>query len=234
MRQPRFSNNPRKPREQFIYIGCSEQFNHVEQDATSYLVPDDGREWWIFHRREYERLKKPKVLYALFRFFGAQDIRKDPIAELRRYDRVFAVDSNSKTIDDQTTVVTTVFEARWSADRQILCSEERICWTYEPETSKPEREGWRRFFDWVTIDDEERGCLFVDSEITLLPKINRGHEPVLDGFFIPKRWQLNYAGSDKADKFPGVKLIRACDEANKRKFQEHARSAKLKQRQRTS
>ncbi|MCX4247752.1 hypothetical protein [Paraliomyxa miuraensis] len=58
-------------------------------------MPDDGRTYHMFHQREHAREQKgPKKIYALFQFFGARDIRKDPLAELDRYAQVFAADTS--------------------------------------------------------------------------------------------------------------------------------------------
>ncbi len=49
-----------KPRDSYIYIGCTEKFHHVGQTDDSFQLPDYGKTYYIFHQREYPREQKPK------------------------------------------------------------------------------------------------------------------------------------------------------------------------------
>lgn len=194
---------PRKPREQYVYIGCEEKFDRILTNEHSFLLPDDGKSYWIFHQREYEReSKKPKTIFALFRFFGARDIRKSPLAELARYDQVFAIDTNSENGSARTAVARL---ARSLEKFDVVATRDFV-----PATAKPEREGWAEFLRRRTPDPSGRRCLVVDSDFGSLARINKREEPVVDGFLLPEGWQLNYAITDKADTILN-KMMRLCD-----------------------
>lgn len=194
---------PRKPREQFIYIGCEEPFDSVGESADSFIMPDDGRTYWIFHQREYPReKKKPKTIYALFQFFGSREIRKSPLAELARYDQVFAVDTNYK----KGRAGTAVARLSRTLDKFDVVHRKQ----FEPTTSNPEREGWAEFLRRRKPAPKQRRCLVVDSDLGVLTRINSREEPVLGDLFLPEGWQINYATADKND-FVLNKMMRLCD-----------------------
>lgn len=207
------ANTPRKPREQYIYIGCEEEkfdINSIRETETSFLVPDDGRTYFLFHQREHAREQKiPKVIYAMFQFFGARDIRKDPLAELDRYAQVYAVDTSYDKGNE--VAATAVSRLTPSREAELVKS-----WRFVRRTSKPEREGWAEFLRRREPAPMRRRCLVVDSELSELMRINRREEPILDDFFLPEGWQLNFA-SDKSADFILNKMIRLCDRESKAK-----------------
>lgn len=165
-------------------------------------MPDDGRTYYVFRQLEHPREKKhPKALYAIFQFFGARDIRKDPTAGLRRYHQVFAADTNSK----EGVAATGVVRLSPSLEVQAFKS-----WKFPPETEKPEREGGAEFLRRRDPAPDRRRCLVVDSDLGALTRINHREEPIVEGFFLPDGWQLHYA-SDKAADFVLNKVITACD-----------------------
>ena len=211
----------RKPRQQYVYVGSPEKFDPREITVTnsSFILPDDGRAYYVFHQREYRRPRKPKVIYALFRFFGSGEIRKDPMDELRRYDRVFAVDTNYPANRPDAPATTSMFEGSWGSGRASLSILQIATMQFVPTTAKPEREGWRAFLEQAVAGTgaaEDRCCLFVDSDLGALSMINSRDEAVVDDFLLPEQWQLNYATSDTNDDFPGVRLMRACENSNQR------------------
>jgi len=87
-------SSTKKPRDSFVYVRSDHNINTIQRTADSFLMPDDGNAYWLFHQRQYDRARKPKVLWALFQFFGSLELRIDPMEELRRYDRTFAIDTN--------------------------------------------------------------------------------------------------------------------------------------------
>lgn len=60
-----------------------------------------------------------------------------------------------------------------------------------------------------------RRCLVVDSDLDVLMRINRREEAIIEDFFLPEGWQLNYA-SDKSADFILNKMIKFCDRESKR------------------
>lgn len=205
------ANTPRKPREQYIYIGCEDgPFDGVQETATSFVVPDDGRTFFLFHQREKAREKKPpKTIYAMFQFFGARDIRKDPLAELDRYASVYAVDTSYVGGND----VAATAVALLTPSREVRLYKS---WQFVPRTSRPEREGWAEFLRGREVAPMQRRCLVVDSELSDLMRINRREEPIVYDFFLPEGWQINYATSDSSD-FILNKMIKLCDRESKAK-----------------
>ncbi len=205
--------NPTKPRESYIYIGSSEPFTqfHYDQNEDSVSLPNDGRTYYLFHQREYPREKKPKIIYALFQFFGSSTIKKDPLEELRKYDRVFAIDTNYNELAVTTVVVGDWPRFKYRLNFRVLSTE-----AFAPMSETPEREAWRSFIETYPHDLSQRYALIVDSELGSLIKINRRETPVFEDFFLPENWQLNYATSDVNDEFVTVRMMKECDSSNRR------------------
>lgn len=202
---------PTKPRDTYIYIGCTEKFDRVNQTVDSFQLPDDGKTYYIFHQREYPRQQKPKVIYALFTFFGTRSIKKDPFDELRQYDRIFAIDTNYRD-----RAVTTAVAAAWSRSKSRLNTKILFTRSFVPTSAMPEREAWKSFIEESDMDTSRKCALIVDSDLGEIGKINAREIPLFQGFVLPKNWQLNYASSDVNDAFPIVQMMRQCDAANRR------------------
>jgi len=202
---------PTNPRDSYIYIGCTEKFDHVGQTDDSFQLPDDGKTYYIFHQREYPREQKPKVIYALFPFFGARSLKKDPLDELRKYDWIFAIDTNYRD-----RAITTAVVAAWSRSKSRLNTKILFTRTFVPISAKPEREAWKSFIEDYDVGQHQRCTLIVDSDLGELGKINAREIPIFGGFVLPETWQLNYASSDVSDAFPIVQMMRQCDAANRR------------------
>jgi len=199
-----------KPREQFVYIGCNQKFDRIGYSADSFVFPGDNKVYYIFHQRQYPRDKKPKIIYALFQFFGAREIRKNPVDELRRYDRVFAIDTNYSE-----TAVSTAVEGVWRAEKRGMDIRLVLSRRFSPTTSKPEREAWAHFVSAANVNSHAKCCLIVDSDLGQLMRINRGELPVSGDLHLPSNWQLNYATSDVNDDFVMVRMLRLCDKHNR-------------------
>lgn len=205
------SFRPTKPRESYVYIGCTEKFDRVNVTDDSFQLPDDGKTYYIFHQREYPREQKPKVIYAFFPFFGARSLKKDPFEELRRYDKIFAIDTNYRD-----RAITTAVVGAWSRSKSRLNTKILFTRTFVPTSAKPEREAWRLFIEERDVEQHQRCTLIVDSDLVELGKINAREIPVFGGYVLPETWQLNYASSDVNDSFPIVQMMRQCDAANRR------------------
>lgn len=202
---------PTKPRDSYIYIGCTEKFDHVGQTDDSFQLPDDGKTYYLFHQREYPRDQKPKVIYALFPFFGARSVKKDPLDELRKYDKIFAIDTNHRDH-----AITTVVGGAWSRSKSRLNTKILFTRAFVPTSAKPEREAWKSFIEESDVSQHQRCTLIVDSELGELARINAREIPIFGEFVLPESWQLNYATSDVNDAFPIVQMMRQCDAANRR------------------
>ena len=201
---------PTKRRDTHVYFGCAEKFDRFDynQSDQSFVVPDDGKLYFIFHQREYSRERKPKIIYALFQFFGARSIKQDAYDELRKYDHVFAIDTN---YSDR--AVTTALIGNWSKSKQRLNVKKLFTRSFLPKTSKPEREAWKSLIEQVKCDQIKKYTLIVDSDLGELSRINQRKIAVSENFLLPDNWQLNYATSDVRDDFAIVRMMRECDQS---------------------
>ena len=163
---------PTNPRDSYIYIGCTEKFDHVGQTDDSFQLPDDGKTYYIFHQREYPREQKPKVIYALFPFFGARSLKKDPLDELRKYDSIFAIDTNYRD-----RAITTAVVAAWSRSKSRLNTKILFTRTFVPISAKPEREAWKSFIEDYDVGQHQRCTLSLTATWASSAKLTLGRSP---------------------------------------------------------
>ena len=201
-----------KLRHQYIYIGSEEKFDKIGQSGDSFILPNDGKTYYIFHQREYARVKKPKVIYALFQFFGSHTIKIDPVDELKKYDHIYGIDTNYSN-----KAVTTAKETFWLPEKSAFVIKHLFTKSFIPVTLEPEKEAWRAFIEEYNEDSSKKYSLIVDSDLGALIKINRRVLPIIDDCFIPGNWQLNYATSDVNDNFVMARMMKLCEDSN-RKF----------------
>ena len=154
---------------------------------------------------------KRKVIYALFQFFGSNSIKLNPIEELKRYDHVYAIDTNYKEI-----AVTTAVEAYWLPARSAFIVQHIFTKSFIPSPPEPEKQAWKNFIQNHNNDPKHRYCLVVDSDLDSLIRMNRRENPIIGDFFLPENWQLNYATSDVNDDFLTVRMMRLCERTNKK------------------
>ena len=207
----------KKPRGQFVYIGSDRPFHQIRGSGTTITLPDDGHPYWIFHQRQYERASKPKPIYVLFQFFGSLSISLDPYVELRRYDQVFAIDTNSR----RQQAVTSAMEAFRHPRSGGFGIRNLFTEPFSPSSSSPEREAWKAFIDTHDSGPHLKHCLVVDSDLGALTRINAKEEPLFQEAMLPSNWQLNYATSDVSDDFPTVRMMIACEKLNAQYARKH-------------
>lgn len=143
-------------------------------------------------------------------------------ALLRNSDLLFAVDTNTRTINS----------LRHSVGCFVLCeifresqSKGTFKWSipfciHFTGHGEPERFSWKVLSDHIESDDELRQIprivIVVDSDLDNIPSYNDGSMPILRTFYLPKNIQLTYASSDSGNKYIANKLISAADKTAKR------------------
>jgi hypothetical protein len=160
----------------------------------------------------YGRAKGPKTTVQIFDTPGAHTT---VAAAIPKFARVFGVDTNSCTHDDERISVSTVseikdfrlvgtiwscrFETLWGAElRDVRGDAERIGW-YEALVRLSAR-------NWLN-----NALLVVDAHLGELPRIARREVPLLGECFLPDNMWLAYASSDTAGESPLNRVIGLCD-----------------------
>jgi hypothetical protein len=171
----------------------------------------------------YERPKGPKIIERIG--LEAERLHFDPdVAIFTNFDRVFAVDTNTREIGGVSISVTAVTEI--VPPKPCGHGTIRVIFFHEfmQVTGKPELVGWLSVALDLTRAKEyqllSRIGLIVDSELSDLPEYNARTRPLLTGVlgrdhFLPERVTLVYATADKRD-FIVNKAIRSADDCARR------------------
>ena len=159
----------------------------------------------VYSERSYERPKAPKVLSRMPQPSHAA-MFEDSDALAVHFDRVFAVDTNTKDIDGRRMSVVGVATLK----REVVLGPERVesGWRFDAPfaieygdlVAKPEPFGWMGALEILKqrgfYDAGQRIGLIVDSELGQLKDFNARTVPVDSGEFLPQGVTLIYASSD--------------------------------------
>lgn len=132
---------------------------------------------------------------------------------VHRYDRIFAVDTNTVRLDGEDISVTCCVRAdidfvenAWNARIEpidaLVVSKPQI---------KPELIGWIDVISRINTNLSLKIGLVVDSELGNIPEYNLRKIPIADGIFLPQNVELVYASSDHDKNVPFNFLIAKCD-----------------------
>lgn len=151
-----------------------------------------------------------------------------------RYDRVFAVDTNTINMDGNDLSVTCCIRAdiefvgnEWNARIEPIDA-----LVFFKHWLKPELVGWIDVISRINTDSSLKIGLVVDSELGMIPEFNLRKVPIADEVFLPSNIELIYASSDTDKNVPFNFLIAQCDAHAtlliKRIMQDHSRLEALK------
>jgi hypothetical protein len=162
----------------------------------------------------YPRAKGPKTLVQFFDAPGAHAL---PTAAVKKFARVFGVDTNMRSINGERIAVSTVAEMRnyqlqgntWSATFQPLWARE-----FHGVGESYEKVGWHEALLLLSARNYLTGhplLLVVDAHLGELRQIARREHPVFGDYLLPSHMYLAYASADVASESPLNRLIAVCD-----------------------
>jgi hypothetical protein len=214
----------RKVRRQALYATTAGEVTEI-----GLRVSPDGRVQFVTDvvdtrvETSYERPKGPKVIERIRLEADRLHINPD-VATFTNFDRVFAVDTNTRDIHGVSISVTAVTEIVppkpcGHGTIQLIFLHE-----FMQVTAKRERVGWlSAALDLVRAEKYRalsRIGIVVDSELNDLPAYNARTLPLLTGVlgrdhFLPQPATLIFATSDKRDYIVN-KAIRSADDCSRR------------------
>ncbi|WP_066629742.1 hypothetical protein [Brevundimonas vesicularis] len=197
----------RKPRSESIYGTTTGEITELNLtvDARTGAISFGQEMTNVYSERSYERAKAPKVLSRMPQPPHAA-MFEDSDALATHFDRVFAVDTNTKDIDGRRMSVVGVATLK----REVVLGPEKVesGWRFDAPfaieygdlVAKPEPFGWMGALEIL----KQRGFyaagqrigLIVDSELGQLKDFNARTVPVDSGEFLPQGVTLIYASSD--------------------------------------
>lgn len=163
----------------------------------------------------YTRTKGAKVLNRVELDPNALIVHPD--AALLKYDHLFAVDTNTRTIRDHRVSVSSFAFCRpfvTTTGQRGFAAYANPSYEFWNASSKPEPIGWRVLIDRIQNDrrfENGRVGVIVDSELGALQAINNRERPIVESYYLPQRYELVYASTDSGKECVANKMISACD-----------------------
>jgi len=160
----------------------------------------------------YNRAKGTKVLLSGDANGG---FLLNPESVLQGYDNLFAIDTNTKSIDGNDISVSVVVHAYVENTGQdvILNFVAVTAFEFWNVAGSPEKLGWYALVDAIITNEafqNKNAGIIVDSDLGCLEDINSQREYVLKDFLLPERYKLIYASADLSNNGAN-KLIKHCD-----------------------
>jgi hypothetical protein len=132
---------------------------------------------------------------------------------VNRYDLIFAVDTNTFSLDGEELSVTCCVRAdfefdenTWSAKVDALDA----LIAFRPQ-QKPELIGWLDVISRINNEPSLKIGLVVDSELGNIHEYNLRKVPIVDGVYLPQNVELVYASAECDKNVPFNYLIWKCD-----------------------
>jgi hypothetical protein len=162
----------------------------------------------------YQRPKGPKVITRAVA--DPSTIVLDVNRHLTTYDWVFAVDTNTKTIQNEVVSVSASLLLRdisFDGPRWSVKTVFQDALEFRDAKVAAERLGWRHLL-WLIAKSDLKGTIavLVDSYLDDLAALNRREQDLLPGYHLPTNVTLIYASSDVGRvELIGNKAIAECD-----------------------
>lgn len=141
---------------------------------------------------------------------------------LAQYDRIFAIDTNTKDFSFAKVSLASIVLCRMikvAANSAMVQFAPVHCFEFWNCKKNPEKVAWRHLIKGIIAnsqyDKNWKIGIVVDSDLGNLSKYNAREIPVIDDFFLPPSFTLNYASADVGKEYLPNQLLSLCDkEAN--------------------
>ena len=177
----------------------------------------------VTHVGSYERTKKKKIIQKAP--VPIDQVRLDPVTLqvhpnqlLLQYDRIFAIDTNTQTINGERVAVSVAYRCDISNKMGPAVDARAVlirAFEFHNPTVSSERLGWLRLLEQLDGQlrppEAKRVALVVDSDLDSLEAINSRVADVLDGYILPAGFELVYASADVGSEYWANALIQTCD-----------------------
>lgn len=211
----------KKQRQEWTYVRTvgevSEISLQVDQSTgdVTFVTPVED----MYSEVSYERTKGPKVLTKI-PLPGPILQTKPDEAFTKNFDAFVAVDTNTRSIQDQIVSVTGIVLGLHAIDptdgAAAVAWEIPYCLEFVNIVGFPERVGWVMSICQLRKDKflpaAGRIALVVDSDLAALASFNARKAPIADNFFLPDGIEIVYASSDVGREYCANKLLHAADQ----------------------
>ena len=170
----------------------------------------------------YERTKGEKVINKTFQ--SPDKVSYDPNNQFAVYDKVFAVDTNTRTIRSDrisvTGVILSTIDDAITYRGSLVKASPTNCIEFRNTEFDPELTGLRCFIRNIiqhpNYNDKNKICIIIDHNLDKLEELNNKNIPIIEDFYLPDGITLVYGSSDvgKNDYLPNKLLSAAHKSAN--------------------
>lgn len=175
------------------------------------LVPVDA-----YHYVNFNRKKGPKILNKTP--LDPSKLIFNPDISLEKFDRIFAIDTNTKVVNGEIISVSCIVLCKLTRDKNNLLFAEFApvhCLEFRNIHGVAENIAWMRAIQFVTANPAYNMNLkfgiIVDSDLGNISSYNNRSKPIYSDFYLPKNIELIYASTDVGKEYLANKLISLYD-----------------------
>ena len=201
-------HNKHKPRTEHIYATTVDVVDNISLsfDPKTFSVRFETDVKDTYSEISYSRKKGPKVISRIPQDDADIQFGQDRTIN-ENYKIVFAVDTNTKIINEKAVSVTGIIQAQkiFAVDNEGLATDTwqfftPFCIECINIQSSPENLGWMLVIDHIQstkrFNDFRKIGVIVDSDLDNLKAYNAREKPFFDNFYLPERFHFIYASSD--------------------------------------
>jgi SEC-C motif-containing protein len=169
----------------------------------------------VYHDINFDRKKGPKVLNKTP--LNSNDLIIDPNIVLQNFDRIFAMDTNTKTKNGSIISVGCVVLCKFSNHNEMLFAEFAPihCFEFRNVKNRVENVAWMKAFQLMTATPHHYNFskigFIVDSDLGSIPAYNNRTKAIYSDYYLPQNIELIYASADVGKEYLANKLISLCD-----------------------
>lgn len=173
----------------------------------------------VSYETVYDRGKNKKVINRIE--LDPNSISLDPNESLKKFNFIYAIDTNTKTKEEDIISVTNIVMCIVNSEvENILDIKYKPIHNLEFWNIKdhPENLAWMKVIQYITkaegYNPNSKIGLVVDSDLGNLPAYNSRSLPIYSDFYLPENFELIYASAEKRDDFVNH-LIGICENLSK-------------------
>ena len=163
----------------------------------------------------YDRPKGAKIINRME--LNCKELRINTSSFFSDYDVVFAIDTNTKTVNGQKISVSGIvlcdFESQ--KERTLALFSPLQCFEFRNIDSYPEKVAWKKFFESIVRKPEYKTissiAVVVDAHLNDISKYNSRSKPIIDDYYLPPKIELIYASADVGKEYLPNRLIAMSD-----------------------
>ncbi|MDM8566189.1 SEC-C domain-containing protein [Candidatus Halobeggiatoa sp. HSG11] len=175
------------------------------------LIPVDD----VYHDVNFDRKKGPKILNKTP--LDPDKLIINPNIALQKFDKIFAMDTNTKTNNGEIISVSCVLLCQLTSHNKIVLAEYAPihCLEFRNIQSQIENIAWIKYFQLMTATPYHYNFskigFIVDSDLGNIPAYNNRTKAIYSNYYLPQNIELIYASADVGKEYLANMLISLCD-----------------------